>query len=137
MGHQGNYDVRLTHPLPQSNLLAVYVRTRPHPPSPTEVKGHKSELPYGYLLILKYCEGEGEEGRVCLCPEPVVRLVTVCQEDVIVDMCHVKMDKVDQEQSCEVLVVVTVCGELQLLDVESLQVCVRESVYVVLCKHFW
>ena len=124
LGHRGNYIVQLAHPLLHSNLLAVYVRTST--PAPVAVNGDtstsveaKGDGPYGYLVILKY--SEGEEGRVCLCPEPVVKLVTMCQGDVIVDMCSVEVDQRDRP---EVMAVVTACGELQLLDVESLQVCV-------------
>ena len=136
-------------------------RTRPHPPTaaevksyseesttdkshlPVGVKGQDNEGPHGCLLLLRY--SEGMEGSLCLCPEPVARLVTVCSGDVIVDMCHVAVDGADAKETCEVMVVVTAHGDLQLLDVGTLQVreseiekgcyCACVSVCMCVCVH--
>ena len=124
----GNYRVQQMHPLPTSQLLAVYaIRARPHPLTDTEVKGDDEQSTrevkgqdnaHGCLVLLRYGVS-GEEGRVCLFPETVVRLVTVCSGDVIVDMCGVS---VSGDKSCDMMAVVMREGEMKLLDVESLQV---------------
>ena len=51
---------------------------------------------------------------------PVVRRVTLQEEEGVVDMCHVAVG--DGGDVKEMLVVVTTGGEIQILDVISLQV---------------
>ena len=112
----------------------MYVtRDKPHPPSAAEVKGddsepsndkmnsvevkgHDNEGPYGCLMLVRY----EEKGRGSLVP--VVRRVTMSSGDVVVDVCHVTVSRPETNQSRDLLVVVTTQGELQLLDIDTLQV---------------
>lgn len=110
----GNLEVWLTHPLTISRLLAVYAG-RPRPPGSAEVKGDTNEDLRGCLMMLKCGEEKGGVASV-----PVVRRVTLQEEEGVVDMCHVAMG--DGGDVKEMLVVVTTGGEIQILDVISLQV---------------
>ena len=92
---------------------------RPRPPSSTEVTEVKDDGPIGCLMMLK-CS-EAEEGGVA--SVPVVRRVTMAEEEGIEDMCHVAMG--DSGAMKETLVVVTTGGDVQILDVNSLQVRIR------------
>ena len=130
--------MRLTLPLPASHLLAVYVqRTRPQVNNENvlqpEIKGKDDESPCGCLLLLS---NRGEE--VCLCPEPVVSLVTMCPGEVIVDMCRVEVGETDaRDGKQEWLVAVTAQGELRLLSLESLEVRFPPLLLHVHVHYYW
>ena len=112
-GYHDNFEVKLTRPLTSSELLAVYVG-QPHPPGAvelvSEVRGH------GCLAVLRY--NRNKEGGVVFVP--VVRRVMGEGEDKVVDMCPVAVG--DGEDVKGMLVVMTTRGNLQILNVESLEV---------------